>query len=227
MITNEMILKLLCEMSINDCDLKTIKSYKRLVEGVKDNIRTVANKAIGKNTLAKNAKSIIKNAIKKQNFATKLHGAWIDKNGKQYVCDGFRILEINKPIELPELPDTVKKSDYYEAYKVIEEARAKSVYKLKIPSTQELKAEIKIIKSQISGKKTQYSGVALTLIDKGLTLNAQYLLELSEALGGIETIYVSKHNTNTGPIFMINEVGLGFLLPIRNTRELPKGYWLS
>lgn len=226
MITNEMILKLLCEMNINNSNLKTIETYKSLVKGVKDNIRTAANKAIGKNTLAKNAKVIIKNAIKKQNFITKLHGAWIDKNGKQYVCDSFRILEINEPIELPELPDTVKKSGYYEAYKVIEETRAKSVYKLKIPSIQELKAEIKIIKSQVSGKKTQYGGVALTLIDKGLTLNAQYLLELSEALCDIKTIYVSKHNTNINPIFMVNEVGLGFLLPISNTREL-KGYWLS
>lgn len=224
MIKNKTILKLLCEMNIDNCDSKTIEVYEELIESVKDNIRTATNRAANKNTLAKNAKAIIKNAIK-VTFNQSFHGAWIDKNGKQYVCDGFRILEINEPIELPELPNTINRTDYFKAYEIIEKAKAEPVYELKIPTVQELKAEIKIAKSQFSGKKNKCRSVSLTLIDKGLTLNAQYLLELSEALGGVETIYVSEHKTDTSPVFMTNEVGLGFLLPINNIKKkLLKGY---
>lgn len=223
--TNENILKLLNEMDINNSDLKTIEAYQSLVEGVKNNIRTAINKAVGKSTLAKNAKAIIKNATKRASHR-ETHGAWIEaKTGKQYVCDGFRILEINDPIELPILPGDIESKDYLKAYKVVEEAKQKDTYDLEIPSIQELKAEIKILKSQMSVKERKSKKVAITLIDKGLTLDAQYLLEISEALGGVEIIKVLVNSKGIEPVYTENEIGTGLILPVRNINKRLKGYW--
>lgn len=222
--TNEMILKLLNEMNAEDFDYTRRKIYDELVEGIKDNIRTAANKAIGKNILAKNAKAIINSAMKLTSNVN-LHGAWIAENGKQYVCDGFRILEINTPIELPSLPDDIKIKDYLKVSEVIKEAKQKETYDLEIPSIQELRTEIKILRSKMSAKeKKSKKAVAITLIDKGLTLNAQYLLEMSEALGGVKIIKVPVNSKGNEPVYAENDIGLGLILPIRNT-DRPKGYW--
>lgn len=221
--TNEVILKLLNEMDDEDFDYTTHKAYDELVEGVKDNIRMAANKALGKNSLARSAKTIIKNALK-VSYNQALHGAWIAENGKQYVCDNYRILEINEPIELPPLPKEIESKDYFKAYKVIKGAKQKETYDLEIPSVQELKAEIKILKSQMTAKEKRTKKVAVTLIDKGLTLDAQYLLEISEALGGIKTIKVPVKSKGNEPVYAENDIGVGLILPIKNTNAL-KGYW--
>ena len=203
--TNENVLKLLNEMNVKDFDYITRKAYNELIEGVKDNIRTAANKAVGKNTLAKNAKAIIKNALK-LNYNPALHGAWIAENGKQYVCDGFRILEINEPIELPTIPEEIESKDYFKAYEVIKGAKQKETYDLEIPSVQELRAEIRILRSQMTSKEKRTKKVAVTLIDKRLTLDAQYLLEISEALGGIKTIKVPVNSKGNEPVYKQNSI---------------------
>ena len=202
--TNENVLKLLNEMNVKDFDYITRKAYNELIEGVKDNIRTAANKAVGKNTLAKNAKAIIKNA--KRGVNCTLHGAWIDKNGKQYVCDNFRILEINEPIELPTISEEIESKDYFKAYEVIKGAKQKETYDLEIPSVQELRAEIRILRSQMTSKEKRTKKVAVTLIDKRLTLDAQYLLEISEALGGIKTIKVPVKSKGNEPVYKQNSI---------------------
>jgi len=223
--TNERILNLLYEMNLENSDFNTIKAYKSLVEGIKDNIRTSANKAVGKNTLAKNAKAIIKNAVKCC-YNTALHGAWIDDTtGKQYVCDGFRVLEINNPIDLPPLSEDIKAEYYFKAYEIIKEARQKDSYDLEIPSVQELRAGIKITRSKMPAKeKRSKKSFVITLIDEGLTLNAQYLLEMSEALGGVKTIKVPVNYKGNEPVYAENDIGVGLILPIKNT-DRPKGYW--
>ncbi len=222
--TNEVILKLLNEMNAEDFEYITHKAYNELVEGIKDNIRTSSNKAVGKNALAKNAKAIIKSALK-VSCNPALHGAWVDKNGKQYVCDGFRILEINEPIELPPISEDIKSENYFKAYKFIKEVKQKETYDLEIPSAQELKAEIKILRSQMSAKEKKINKVAVTLIDKGLTLDAQYLLEISEALGGIKIIKVPVNSKDNELVYAENEIGTGLILPVRNTDKRLKGYW--
>lgn len=221
--TNEVILNLLNEMNAGKFDYHTLTIYNALIEGIKDNIRTATNKALGKNSLAKSAKAIIKSALK-VSCNPALHGAWIAENGKQYVCDGFRILEINEPIELPSVAEDIKSENYFKAYKVIEDVKQKDTYDLEIPSVQELKAEIKILRSQMTAKEKRIKKVAVTLIDKGLTLDAQYLLEISEALGGIKTIKVPVKSKGNEPVYAENEISTGLILPVRNT-DKPKGYW--
>lgn len=76
----------------------------------------------------------------------------------------------------------------------------------------------------MSAKEKKIKKVAVTLIDNGLTLDAQYLLEISEALGGIKTIKVPVNPKGNEPVYAENDIGVGLLLPVRSVNK-PKGYW--
>lgn len=168
------------------------------------------------NKLAKNAKLIIRNAhnIAKENKS--LQGAWIDKNGKQYVCDSHRILEINAPIELPEA-DT---PDHVKCYKIIEDAKHNDTYILKIPSLAEIKEEIKKLRN-----KNKYASILVSLGKGQPAVNAEYLFQMSEALGGIDIVYINKYKPTKYPLYMESEIGTALLLPCYNPDDR-QGYWL-
>ena len=76
-----------------------------VIQALEEALRTTNNKKNGKSGLEAAAKYILKNAKKGKNPA--LQGAWIGPNGKQYVCDGIMLVEIDDPIELEPLSDDV------------------------------------------------------------------------------------------------------------------------
>lgn len=67
------------------------------ISRLNDEIMAENNKSAGKTDVAKSANNIIKDA--KREYNKQLHGSWI-VDGKQYVCDGYRALEILESIEL-------------------------------------------------------------------------------------------------------------------------------
>lgn len=167
--------------------------------------------------LAKNAKKIINNAKKIASGNKSLQGAWVDSNGKQYVCDSHRILEINTPIDLP----IAETSSHVKCYKMIDDAKHDDTYTLKIPSLNEMKEQIQILKD----KKSRGQRILISLGKGQPTVNAEYLFQMSEALGGIDTIYVNKNKPTKYPLYMENEIGTALLLPCNNPDDR-KGYWL-
>ena len=72
-----------------------------------------------------------------------LHGAWIESNGKQYVCDSHRIFEINNPIELSEVEIHPHATKYYN---IISNAKNDNTYIIEIPPLQDMKEQIKSLK---------------------------------------------------------------------------------
>ena len=167
--------------------------------------------------LAKNAKKIISNAKKIASGNKSLHGAWIDTNGKQYVCDSHRILEINIPIELPIVDIPI----HINACKIIEDARHNDTYKIKIPPLEDIKEQIQILKE----KKKNNQRIFVNLGKDQPTVNAEYLFQMSEALGGVDTVYVNKEKPTKYPLYMENEIGTALILPCHNPNN-KEGYWL-
>ena len=167
--------------------------------------------------LAKNANKIINNAKKMASGNKSLQGAWIEENGKQYVCDSHRILEINNPIELP-MADT---ATHIKTYKMIEDAKHGDTYELKISSLEEIKEQMQLLKD----KKKNGQRILVSLGKGQPTVNAEYLFQMSEALGGINTVYVNKEKPTKYPLYMENEIGTALLLPCNNP-DNREGYWL-
>ena len=67
---------------------------------VRDDMRSESNKARGKAGVEKAMKAVIKNAPVHQ---PQLQGAF-ESAGKQTVCDGFRAIRVNEPLDLPSAP---------------------------------------------------------------------------------------------------------------------------
>ncbi len=166
--------------------------------------------------LVKNAKRIISNAKKIAAENKSLQGAWIDTNGKQYVCDSHRILEINDPIDLP-IADTTTP---IKCYKIIEDTKRDNTYMIKIPSLEDMKEQMKIFKKE----KKRGRRILLSLGKNQPVVNVEYLFQISEALGGIDIVYVNKENPTRYPLYMESEIGTALLLPCLNPNDR-EGYW--
>lgn len=166
--------------------------------------------------LAKNAKKIINNAKKIAAENKSLQGAWIESNGKQYVSDSHRILEINNPVDLP----IAEISGHVKCYKIVDDAKHDDTYTLKIPSLNDMKKQIQTLKKKNRGQRILFS------LGKGQpTVNAEYLFQLSEALGEVNTVHVNKNKPTKYPLYMENEIGTALLLPCNNP-ENREGYWV-
>lgn len=88
-------------------------------------------------------KKLAKNAKKIDTENKSLHGAWIESDGKQYVCDSHRIFEINNPIELSEMEIPPHATKYYN---IISNAKNDNTYIIEIPPLQDMKEQIKSLK---------------------------------------------------------------------------------
>ena len=97
--------------NIKACGEVNFLSYGALCQAIEDlnaEIRAENNRLSGSSNIAAAAASILKGGKASGNRA--LSGSWT-VDGKQYVCDGHRIMEILQPIELEPLPDDVKPFD--------------------------------------------------------------------------------------------------------------------
>lgn len=137
-------------------------------------LRAANNKANGKSGLEAAAKTILKSAKKAKNPS--LHGAWIAPNGKQYVCDGVTLMEIDEPIELEPLPDNVKQF----GTDVIMAARNTSDMKFELPPLAELKSQIaeQKAKAKSEGRKKY---IIVYCFGNGLAIEAERLLNAIKA----------------------------------------------
>lgn len=131
-----------------------------------------------------------------------LHGAWIDKEGWQVVCDGFRAVRMKDHI------DALPKSEGMDADRIWECARANK-QEMKLPSIGEVKAVIASKKAEGEKKHLLYDfGDGLPAVD------AKFLLDLLK-LGLDDTALVSKRSPMTSAIYMQGDGVEALLLPVR------------
>jgi hypothetical protein len=131
-----------------------------------------------------------------------IHGAWIDKDGWQVVCDSFRAVRMKDHLEA--LP-SAHGSEIIG--RVWESARGNSV-EVKLPTIGEVKEFIASEKA--AGKKDfRYD------FGEGMpAVNANYLLDLLK-IGLDETAMISKKAPLISAIYMRGEGVEAFLMPVR------------
>lgn len=182
-----------------------------LISNVETDIRKATYKAVGKDKLFTIANKFIKEAEK--DHREKLWGAWI-YNGKQYVSNGYMILRINSPIELKESEGLGVFSE-----NLIDKS-SKNPTVVKIPNVQELKAEIRIL----SAKASKKARIVYRLGHGFALVNAKYLCDLSEALGGLDEVLVIDTKS---PIYGRSEIGDMILLPVKaDNIPMEKGFYI-
>lgn len=177
-----------------------------LCAALRDDMRTEANKASGKANIEKAMRSIIKNAPEHH---TQLQGAF-DCNGKQAVCDGFRAIILNTPINLPAPPVPCT----MDIARLFADARQNAATPLETPSQGELKSHIKITKAENKAKHGKSANKKTILWDFGEghpAVNAAYLLDILTAFPDAAITC----STLTAPLYFTDADGEAILSPVR------------
>ena len=177
-----------------------------LCAALRDDMRTESNKASGKANIEKGMRAIIKNVPEHQR---QLQGAF-DCNGKQAVCDGFRAIRLNAPLDLPAppVPRTLDVSQF------IDDARNNATTQLESPTLGELKSHIKITKAENKANYGRNANKKTILWDFGEdrpAVNAAYLLDILTAFPDAAITC----GTMMVPLYFSHAAGEAILLPVR------------
>ena len=160
---------------------------------------------VKKTPVIRAAERIIKNASREA-----YEGAFTS-GGKQCVCDGYRLVRFRDPLPLPEAAGGL------DVEKSIGPA---SLYEtpLDLPTVKDLRGLIRIAKQNGTAGNVFRVSRKLCLYDFGPdlpTVNAQFLLDMLEALPGCTASFYKIHS----PIYFTAENGDGILLPVRKPAE--------
>lgn len=183
----------------------------KLAGDILEDVRSEANKKNGAGKLEKILKDIFNNAAHENNIKMMQYSTI--RNGKQYALDGYRLLELNTPINAPVWERDAEDGNiqkYYEVEKIMKDTPTLEV---NAPDMMELKAFNKYY------KKTEKTCVILEAANgKKITVNSRYL---ENALLNFTNpkIYANEEGTTRNPIYIVGEEGRILILPINFDSE--------
>lgn len=157
---------------------KTYNNVGMIMEAISDiegEIRTGLNKNAGKTNLEAACKAVIKSAKKSGNRS--LHGAW-EKDGIQYVCDGYRIIANKNPIALERLDKNVLPPQLDGMFK-----NYCDDVEIELPTINELKSLVSEAKATSGNGRSRSKRYLYNA--NGLYLNAEFLLDALKATGNV------------------------------------------
>ena len=109
------------------------------------------------------ARRICDAAVARNSHRTASQGFWIDEEGKQCVCDGYRGFRLNSPMELTAAPELSADGSRFNLAQVIAPIR-KNTLRLTLPTVAEARAQIKTDRAEWAAKRRR----------KGETFKASY-----------------------------------------------------
>lgn len=148
-------------------------------------------------------------AVNKRNPRRTLHYAWMDANGHQCVCDGYRAFRLTEALPLEERPDDA--GDPINLDKAFPNLNDYAT--MPLPSAQEVKAYIALKRAEYGRR---YSKEAPKVWDFGEykpAANSHYLLDLLTVLPDATEIYY-KPSCLVAPLYAKGERGEALLLPV-------------
>lgn len=178
---------------------------RKLMGGLQDDIYKAERKTKGALSALKAAQRILKKASDDGREA--LAFPWTDEQGRQILCDGFRLARLNQPLPLPERPEGLGYINYPAFLEPAIQSRGE---RLEAPEASKLSAYIKAVKPTLpKGGVVKWDfGDGLPMVD------AQYLLDMLTLLPGA-ALYCTGKNPLISPIYFESESGDGVLLPVR------------
>lgn len=212
--SNEQIKKLADQMRISgknihigvvpEMDLAAILYY------IREEEKTVKAKANGTADKLKAVENILR-AGQADDSRKALHYA-STQNGVQYVCDGYRLVALNSPLDLPELPNTITPLSYERFF--LDTGKAKK-YTEQLDLS-ELKSTIRTKKAEIKGwrfgnGKPAYPIYRLSSADLDVYVNAEWLADMVTIFPDAK-IYLTSAVSG---IIIESEDGRGLLLPMK------------
>lgn len=154
------------------------------------------------------------NYVKKHDYRESLHYAWLDSEGRQCVCDGYRAYRLKEPLPLEPRPENA--GETFDLNGVIPKD-LRDYAATPLPSLQEVKAHIAIERAKYTGKRGGF--VALWDFGEGKpVVNAEYLRDLLQVFPDAAEIFHGVGEKLMSPLFVRCDAGDAILLPVRTNR---------
>lgn len=186
-----------------------------LCADLRADIGTQTARKNGKGAAYAAAKRIYKSAAQCTNASA--HGYWMDSDGRQCLCDGYRAVRLADCYELPKVEEGLRT---YDLTKCIP---TDCTERVELPELGELKAAIKIWKVEHPKRKGYTTPVCRHDFGEGKPeFDAQYLVDMMEALSGAEA-YINPKRGELSGIYFKGDAGDGVLLPMRKVKEVKAG----
>lgn len=181
----------------------------KLREDLEAQVRNEIASSMGRGNAVKTIVGLLK---PNQEHRPALGYPWVDEEGRQCVCDGFRAFRLREHLPLPERPD--------DAGKPIELGKlypaSLTGYKhLTMPSAKELREYIALERAKWQGRPKDFNAV-WSFGDHEPSVNARYLLDAATVFPDAELHWL----TLTSALVLTCEQGDGLLLPIRDQAKI-------
>lgn len=148
-------------------------------------------------------------ATKKRAPRRTLHYAWMDANGHQCVCDGFRAFRLTEALPLEERPDDV--DDPTNLDKVFPNLNGYAT--MPLPSAQEVKAFIALERAKYGRRYSEEAPKVWGFGEYKPAVDSRYLLDLLTVLPDATEIYY-KPSCLVAPLYAKGERGEALLMPV-------------
>lgn len=166
------------------------------------------------------ARRICDAAVRTNSHRPAEQGFWIDEEGKQCVCDGYRGFRLNSPMELTAAPELSADGSRFNLAQIIAPIR-KNTLRLTLPTVAEVRAQIKTDRAEWAAKRRRKGETFKASYDFGPGLpsvDANYLIDFLQLFPDGEA-FTSEQKPYITPIYFRSADGEGILCPIRKATE--------
>lgn len=166
------------------------------------------------------ARRICDAAVRTNSHRPAEQGFWIDEEGKQCVCDGYRGFRLNSPMELTAAPELSADGSRFNLAQIIAPIR-KNTLRLTLPTVAEVRAQIKTDRAEWAAKRHRRGETFKASYDFGPGLpsvDANYLTDFLQLFPDGEA-FTSEQKPYITPIYFRSADGEGILCPIRKAAE--------
>lgn len=169
-------------------------------------------RANGNGARQKAAMRILKSNIKQRGEEHSLSYAYTTDDGKQVICDGFRLAILNSPLPLPDLPEG---RDYIKYNQFVPQITPSG--SLPLPNLATLKAYIKHEKARQKNEKVKNIKVVYSFGVGLPSVNAEALADMMEVFPDVQEL--RYNGTRLNPLYFYSDFGFGLLMPLNNITE--------
>lgn len=166
------------------------------------------------------ARRICDAAVRTNSHRPASQGFWIDEEGKQCVCDGYRGFRLNSPMELTAAPELSADGSRFNLAQIIAPLR-KNTLRLTLPTVAEVRAQIKTDRAEWDAKRRRRGETFKASYDFGPGLpsvDANYLIDFLQLFPDGEA-FTSEQKPYITPIYFRSADGEGILCPIRKATK--------
>lgn len=169
-------------------------------------------RANGNGARQKAAMRILKSNIKQRGEEHSLSYAYATDDGKQVICDGFRLAVLDSPLPLPDLPEGREYINYNQFVPKIMPSGS-----LPLPNLATLKAYIKHEKARQKNAKVKNIKVVYSFGAGSPSVNAEALADMMEIFPDVQEL--RYNGTRLSSLNFYSNFGFGLLCPLNNITE--------